>query len=453
MRRFQTPMATKFAKSYEPVGRPSMYSQPSTRGRLLKIAAAAIITIFAISALRSVYTPSDYVYGLMIDAGSTGSRIHTFKFRKNPATSKLNVLGEDFHAIKPGLSAYKDSANDAALSLEPLIQRAKSRVPISLQPETPVVLRATAGLRMVGDQVADSILQEVRKYLRTSGFRFDEDSWASILSGNEEGIYSWITVNYLLDREPFDTVGTLEMGGGSSQVAYVPRDNALNSDSSNCSTSEENLDFKGKRLDLYTTSHLGFGLQKGRATALKMFQEKGLLQDNPCMNPGGPVEVAIPFEEDQKLAITGTGDYAACRKLLDENFMDPSMGQCTCDLCTYHGSAQPPPIPEYVAIAFYRGRTVEIGLDTTLTVRDIRQKGEEICAMSVEEATAKYPEVPQGVATDLCLDLAFITLHLEHGHGITEESGTTLMVMEKINDFELGWCLGAMQQTMSKLGM
>ncbi|CAN8063130.1 unnamed protein product [Agarophyton chilense] len=446
-------MATKFAKSYEPVGRSALSSALATRGRLVKLVAAALVTVFALSALRSVYTPSDYVYGLMIDAGSTGSRIHTFKFRKNPATEKLNVLGEDFHAIKPGLSAYKDSANAAALSLEPLIQRAKSRVPIAVQPHTPVVLRATAGLRMAGDEVANSILREVRTYLRTSGFRFDDDSWASILSGNEEGIYSWITVNYLLDREPYDTVGTLEMGGGSSQVAYVPRDKALNSGSSNCSTSEENLDFKGEMLDLYTTSHLGFGLQKGRATALKMFQEKNLLRDNPCLNAGGEVQVAIPFEEDQKLTMTGKGDYTACRKLLDEQFMDPSMGQCTCDLCTYHGSAQPPPIPEYVAIAFYRGRTVEIGLGTTLTVRDLRQKGEEICEMSVEDVTAKYPEVPQGVATDLCLDLAFITLHLEHGHGITEESGTTLMVMERINDFELGWCLGAMQQTMAKLGM
>ncbi|PXF47097.1 Guanosine-diphosphatase [Gracilariopsis chorda] len=446
-------MATKFAATYDPYGRQTMFNANSTRGRLVKLVAAVVVTIITISALRSVYTPSDNVYGLMIDAGSTGSRIHTFTFQKHPKTSKLEVLTEDFHAIKPGLSAYKDNVANAAMSLEPLIQRAKARVPMSAQAHTPVVLRATAGLRMVGEEVANSILGEVRNYLKSSGFRFDDDSWASILSGNEEGVYSWITVNYLLDRGPHNTVGTLEMGGGSSQVAYVPRDRTLNSGSANCSTTEEGLDFKGEKLSLYTTSHLGFGLQKARALSLNMFKDKDLLSDNPCVNSGAPQDIAIPFEEDQTITVSGKGDYAACRRLLDENLMDPSMGKCDCDVCTYHGSAQPPPIPEYVAIAFYLGRTVAIGMQTPLTVKDIRLKGEEVCSMTVEEVKAQYPEVPSGDATDLCLDLAYIALHLEHGHGITENSGASLMVMEKINDFELGWCLGAMQQTMEKLAL
>lgn len=442
---------TKYSKQYDALSRSAMQYPSPARSRFLKLLAATIVTVLTLTALRSLYTTSNYSYGLMIDAGSTGSRIHTFTFRKDPATSKLHVIHEDFYAIKPGLSHYKQNPQNAAKSLQKLITRAKSQVPHAAHLHTPIVLRATAGLRLVGEQTADQILHHVRTFLKQSGFRFDDSSWASILSGNEEGMYSWTTVNFLLDRDPLFTVGTLEMGGGSSQVAYVPRDNILNSAKPNCSTDSEKLNFKGKKLDLYTKSHLQFGLQKARELALRKFQEKSLLNDNPCINAGTPIDVPIPFEKDTTLKMSGKGNFNACRKLLADELITPVTSVCKCDLCTYNGAAQPPPIPEYVALAFYRERTVELGLSTPMTVKDIRKLGEEVCNMTVEQVKEKFPTVSNGVATDLCLDLSYIVVHLKHGHGITEESGASLMAMEKINGFELGWCLGAMQQIMSTL--
>lgn len=457
MRRFQTPvMTSKHSKAYEMVGRPSLVSAgPAgyvSRDSLVKLVAIMVALFIGVSAMHSLFASNDLVYGLMIDAGSTGSRIHTFTFHRHPSSAKLDVLHEDFHAIKPGLSHYKDNPAEAAQSLKPLLDRAMSKVPTSSRAATPVVLRATAGLRMVGDEIANSILKDVRNLLKTSDFRFDEDGWASILAGNEEGIYSWITVNYLMDRDPDNTVGTLEMGGGSSQVAYVPRDDVIKTADSNCSLDYEHLDYKSQNLGLYTVSHLNFGLQKARALALAKFEEQGKLSDNPCINAGNAVTVPVPFDEsDKKLSFTGKGNYAECRTLVDSVLTNPAMGACTCDVCTYHSSAQPRPIPEYVAIAFYLERTVAIGMQSPLTVKDIREKGEEVCKMTVTEIKEKYPAIANGDATDLCFDLAYITLHLERGHGIHESSGTKLLVLDKIKDFELGWCLGAMQQTMAKL--
>lgn len=434
---------------YEPLPR----SPPSSRARLFRYLLLALMLVLTASLLPSFLSPKPTLFGLMIDAGSTGSRIHTYAFHRALSSQPLRLLHEDFFALKPGLSAHKDDPAAAARSLVPLLERAMDRVPPHLRAATPVVLRATAGLRMIGEEASGHILTHVRTLLRDSQFRFDKDEWASILAGNEEAVYSWVTVNYLLDRAADDTVGTLEMGGGSSQIAYVPR--AAPAQEGNCSTAGEKIAFKGAEMPLYTMSHLHFGLQEARAMALDKFEAGGLLEDNACINAGATVEMSVPFnDEGKKLAMSGSGDYGMCRTMVDEVLLMPAMGDgCGCDVCTYRGAAQPKSIGEYVAIAFYLERTVALGMKSPVSVKDMREMGEKVCKMNVDEVMATFANVPNGVATDLCFDLAFIVGHLEKGHGITEGGGAQLMVMDKINDVELGWCLGAMQQTMEQLGV
>lgn len=46
------------------------------------------------------------------------------------------------------------------------------------------------------------------------------------MEGTDEGIFSWFTVNFLLDQfsthNPGNTVAALDLGGGSTQVTYSP---------------------------------------------------------------------------------------------------------------------------------------------------------------------------------------------------------------------------------------
>jgi GDA1/CD39 (nucleoside phosphatase) family len=430
--------------------RPSGSSVP--RGGMIKTAAVVVLSVFAIAFLRTSLVPVERVYGLMIDAGSTGSRMHTFTFTRGP-DMKLTLETEDFAPIKPGLSSFKSNPASAAKSLEPLLDRARSIVPEHMRSETPVFLRATAGLRLVGEEASSAILSQVHTRLKSSGFRFDGPHWATILGGNDEGIYSWITVNYLMNRASDRTIGTLEMGGGSSQVAFVPTDNS-HSATGNCSTDVQPTMFMGANMPLYTKSHLQFGLKMARAIALKQFKETGAVSSNPCVNAGSPVKFDIPFSDDKaSVVIVGVGEYNRCRRLIDKVIALPAEQKCSCKACTYHGAAAPTPIAEFVAISFYLDRTVALGMSTPLNVADIRRKGEEVCALTVDELLAKYPAVPNGQAVDLCFDLAFITSHLEFGHGITETSGTKLHVVDKIAGVELGWALGAMFKELQRLNM
>lgn len=74
---------------------------------------------------------SSNVYHIVVDAGSTGSRVHIFTFERSGKS--LQLISDNFKQLKPGLSSYSDQPQKAAESLEPLMQEAFKSVPADLQ--------------------------------------------------------------------------------------------------------------------------------------------------------------------------------------------------------------------------------------------------------------------------------------------------------------------------------
>mgnify|MGYP001800829828 CR=1 FL=1 len=136
-------------------------------------------------------------YGVVFDAGSTGSRVHVYRFHVNDNGAELQ--DELFEALKPGLSSFQDEPMQGALSLQPLLEKAIARVPAELRGSTKLSLRATAGLRLLPAEKADGLLTAVREYLEASPFAMDDGS-VSIMDGVDEGAFGWVTVNYLLGK-------------------------------------------------------------------------------------------------------------------------------------------------------------------------------------------------------------------------------------------------------------
>lgn len=104
-----------------------------------------------------------------------------------------------------------------------------SQVPSNLQSSTSILLRATAGLRLLPGNKADDILTAVKAYLhRETPFAISEDA-VGILDGKDEGAFAWLTLNYLLHKvggELHDTVAAIDLGGGSVQEAFALTDSA-----------------------------------------------------------------------------------------------------------------------------------------------------------------------------------------------------------------------------------
>lgn len=57
--------------------------------------------------------------------------MHIYSFTKN--AGQLDLDEDTFEQLKPGLSAYADSPQKAAESLQPLMQKALDKVPKDLQ--------------------------------------------------------------------------------------------------------------------------------------------------------------------------------------------------------------------------------------------------------------------------------------------------------------------------------
>lgn len=104
----------------------------------------------------------------------------------------------------------------------PLLSSAKAYIPEELQAQSPILLKATAGLRMLKESEADALLQESRDLLGKSGFKFSSTTGVEIMDGLSEAMFAWVTINYLrgsLGKNWRSTAVMLDLGGGSTQIA------------------------------------------------------------------------------------------------------------------------------------------------------------------------------------------------------------------------------------------
>lgn len=84
-------------------------------------------------------------FAVIIDAGSTGSRVLAYEFHMGYLDGRLVLDDEIFREVKPGLSSFGDKPLEGAASINKLLDEAKRFVTKELWSTTPLVLKATAG--------------------------------------------------------------------------------------------------------------------------------------------------------------------------------------------------------------------------------------------------------------------------------------------------------------------
>ncbi|GLD59667.1 ectonucleoside triphosphate diphosphohydrolase 5-like isoform X1 [Lates japonicus] len=214
---------------------------------------------------------------VMFDAGSTGTRIHVYTFIQGDSEELPVLDNEMFHSIKPGLSAYADSPEMAGHTVRMLLKVAKKTVPRLEWKRTPVVLRATAGLRLLAAEKAQALLDQVQHVFDESPFLVPDNS-VTIMNGTNEGILAWISLNFLtghLNAHTKKTVGILDLGGGSTQITFLPK---LRKTIETVPVTDyvARFDIFNSTYELYTYSYLGNGLMAARLATLGALGAEGL---------------------------------------------------------------------------------------------------------------------------------------------------------------------------------
>lgn len=421
-------------------------------------------------------------YALMIDAGSTGSRIHVYRFNNCGSTPELE--NEVFEQTKPkeggsGLSSYKEDAEAAARSLDPLMEVALQSVPDEYKRCTPIAVKATAGLRLLGPELSANILEAVRNRLETT-YPFPvvsrEKGGVEIMDGSDEGVYAWITTNYLLgkiggpDENP--TAAIFDLGGGSTQIVFQPTFEKSKAGGMPEHLAEGDhkyeLKFGGREFELYQHSHLGYGLMSAREAMHKVVVEALLANNgkdlswlkrpisNPCIGPGMEKEVTVSFPDEHPLGpkttvtMVGPRDGNAapqCRAIAERILKKDS--ECKLAPCSFNGVHQPSLAKTFsredvFIFSYFFDRTAPLGMPSSFTLDELHDLTSTVCAgesswnvfEGVEKALEELRDRPEW-----CMDLNFMMglLHTGYEMPLSRE----VKIAKKIKDNELGWCLGA----------
>jgi len=405
----------------------------------------------AIAAVRGAVEKK---YGVVFDAGSSGTRIHvyTWKVGGGGAKDAFDLQSDELLKIKPGLSAYKDAPSTAGASLTQLIDFAKGKIPADQIASTPMFLMATAGLRMVGEAAKDAILASVCSYLSTTGFIF-KCGWATLLDGRDEGLYGWVTVNYLLDAlypGVQDPVGIIDLGGGSIQTVFP----TLASSSAPAGYTQQ-LDFGGRKHNIYVKSHLGFGLDAARNSVLDMLLTKSESPDRPVRHPCLPVGGKLTYKT---VSFEGAGEWKRCSKLVKKLFDDDDDCKYGKHMCSIKGTYQPTMPPIFYGFSYLWDRTGAIGLldnkpsvfgQQKMSRDDIESAGKAICALDHAAAATRFAGIQDAAKSDnFCGDVAYLEALLDV---LGFNDSQQLTMTNKIKEVELVWTLGAMLAESAKL--
>eukprot|EP00966_Prymnesium_polylepis_P286498 6618259-Prymnesium_polylepis.1 len=100
--------------------------------------------------------------------------------------------------VKPGISEFDGRPDQAGASILPLVKLAARLVPVEAQRTATVLLRATAGMRLLprrrAQRIYDSLVAAVAE---NSGFAPKRDAFGT-LPGDDEGVFGWLSANFLI---------------------------------------------------------------------------------------------------------------------------------------------------------------------------------------------------------------------------------------------------------------
>ncbi|KAI0695295.1 nucleoside phosphatase family-domain-containing protein [Cytidiella melzeri] len=411
-------------------------------------------------------------YALMIDAGSTGSRIHIYKFNNCGASPEYEY--EVFKQMNPGLSSFAGRPLEAAQSLDVLLDEALKVVPSSLQKCTPVAVKATAGLRILGAAQSQTILDAVKHRIQDKyPFSMPDKDSVVIMDGSDEGVYAWITANYLMNTirastpAKTPTYAVLDLGGASTQIVFKPVFDSQKPES----TLEEgehkyDLTFGGKTHVLYQHSYLGYGLMQARKSVHRLvdfmssFQKStvggGGAVANPCLAKGTQRRVTIEDEKTgvaKSVTMTGSdvGSFEACNRIVQLVMAKDAV--CELKPCSFNGVYQPSlldtfPNGKVLLLSYFfdrLGPLLPSPLTEPIKVSTLEKLSKTLCegksSWTKQWGSDKKLMDELEDRPEWCLDMTFMHALLRLGYEFDE--AREVEIGKQIGGTELGWCLGA----------
>lgn len=386
-------------------------------------------------------------YLVICDAGSTGTRIYVynhvapsvgFGLRGVPSSSKvtptipvdkqlespLDIHIQMGRKVKPGLSEQAPSS--VADYILPSILDVVDMIPTKYHSNTPLVVYATGGMRMLPERQQKDIYDGLVAGLSSNKnvpFRIKRENFRTI-EGSDEGYFAVLAVNYLAGRlgsdlrilaqksstQSIDTgspvLGALDLGGASAQVAFYIADNK--SESFDRHVRSKTLHRYVQREDFFSKSLLGFGTEPIR-DKLELYvatqaqkeenskiltlmdkgeEEEGIHVANPCYFRG------YKTKRSNNTTHIGIGDGEKCMQNLN-HIISKQIGDADNDyhdpLGAYHPSVQ----GDFYAMAlyYYTFDFVRAVLDDLIQANEMLSPEKETYVQMQEQLAVSNPSL------------------------------------------------------------
>lgn len=441
---------------------------------------------------------NDECYGIVIDAGSSGSRIHVFRWQdpeslvgKSENEQLVRSVPQIYQdedwtfKVSPGLSTFGDKPHKAFSNhVKPLLDFAEHIIPEGKVKDTPIFIQATAGMRLLPKKKKDKILENLCSEVKhsTNFLLQDCDSQIEVIDGETEGLYGWLALNYLFGHfngydpakvEHF-TFGFMDMGGASTQIAFAPSNSeeVVKHRDDIATIYLKNVNGDVQEWDVFVSTWLGFGANQARKRYLTQLinslPENSNNYDDDDYNtreltdPCLPKKCKTKFEFKSKdFKVTGSGDYEQCLKsiypLLLKNL------PCIEEPCLFNGVHAP-------QIDFYKDKFVGTS-EYWYTANDVFKLGgtynfeqfsdhvKEFCntdwsTIMANSEKGLYNSIPNDMLMDSCFKANWVLNVLHEGFGlpragiddidnVKDNSNHPLFQSaDSIKDRELSWTLG-----------
>ncbi|KAK3033499.1 hypothetical protein RJ639_032728 [Escallonia herrerae] len=440
---------------------------------LVLLVIVGIYLVFRSSRVDNVLNGSYFT--VVVDCGSTGTRVNVYKWRNVGAVSNQNLPillhsypdnstkgGCEYHCMQtePGLDNFVGNESGVRASLEPLFIWAEQRVPLERHGDTPVFVLGTAGLRRLPVDDGRQILKDVERVVMEHRF-LCRRSWIRVLSGKEEAYYGWVALNYQMglfgNSLRLPTLGLLDLGGSSLQVVA-----ALNE-----STEDEHV-FKSRigsvEHQIFAYSFPAFGLNEAFDRTVIMLSHTQELRESaggrfelnhPCLGSGLVQNYTChgcfgkkKDNEVNAILLVGDPNWEKCKGLaraaatnLSSSYWSPLTNDSNCmGLSIYNGknelklTAFTRSVARFHALSGFFAVYSMLNLSQRANLTKVWDEGQQLCARSWAGLPSNFTN--QKYAGQYCFRLPYLAAIIEDALCLGDKEIT-------FGPGDVSWTLGA----------
>jgi len=512
-------------------------SHPNMEYRTYSIVGAIIVCLLFLLLifykLGSIFpgTSSNYLaleddtyYAVVLDAGSSGTRAYLYSWPSHSGDKhellKISPLLQDgepmVKKVSPGLSSMGETPDNAFEYLRPLLLFASENIPQEKHKETPLYILATAGMRLLEKGQQEAVLANLRRGINENFSFYFPTGHLEIISGKQEGIYQWLAINYVLGKfkhaehamqneelvavEPFHssrdteslvfrprTVGALDMGGASMQVAMeittnlqlegMPEKDKAQVAEINLGCTEHDTEHTYR---IFVTTFLGYGANEAMnrhqrtifLETAEMLGIQGLDPEHRVKDPCRPlgmkdnVTLSLDLEnlnidqtikdkltEAQTIYFYGTGDWETCFAQL-KNFTKTADRFLLCQGSCPDPGMRPPPIQfdnsEFYGFSeFWYSMDDVLGMGGQYMFNKYRKASKDFCSSRWHLSWAKfmqgsYPNSDTERLETQCFKSVWVTVALHEGLTFPLNYGHLSAAPNTVHGQVVHWTLGAL---------